>query len=868
MNSYISNVISTTKLEEKLIDINYPLEEYLKDDESIQCYKNMNSNLNIKKYFTPEKIKKLIKFITEEPEDDDYFRGHKFPYIACELLKTDCSYIQDLFVLTNNEYNKKYNEGQLESNNSYENSNENKALDNKTKENIIDIKEKEPEENNLLKDKKEKIEVCKEEEENNKENKNEINIVSNDNSNSQIKEEIMHDVEKDKKNEKIKEEAHNEFLDLLLNFVTSGKQELNYVLCGYFSDVLMTLIDKYPLKIMEYLYITRKDALKEIISHSYQESLSKISSKFLKLMSFISDNIKNIEILNEVDENYKTLLFKKCLKYRNELIKQIIYSITIDGIKDEYGNIHKNLDIENIFLLLNDLITEDLILKIIVENPLIYTHIFDLLNKKIVFNNDNDDENNKNQKFIYILCIRFLTEIIQNINYIKEGFILIKDSDMDLLFEVDAKSNSVSFNTKFVITLIHILKNEFVDISFNKLGIQNIYIMELIIVTFSYMKEAPIIFDFIITHTNFIQKSIEYFFKYQQNNMYHIRFANLFKLYLDSISAHEKITHILFYTLKFHEILSDYIMQEESPKNNENVKEQNKFFSYKNKHYFKSGKYMHNGVYPFIARLMHLLQEKSGLKICDKKEKKDLEDENSKDKVIEMQTSEILYKTFILSSKWNYAFENKVLPIINKYNKKFFYELDINKNIENKNKEMKTSNSFKNYNDVNFWKIKASIPIEAKKKINENDILTKNNNNETNMNKSQKDNTDEEDELLNIAMKLERKENQPNSNKSSSTSKTNKNILKNAKISNDKKLNNKQNELKIKNKKNNVLPKFNKKKVMAKLKLPSKNMDNKLKLNINKDKKENGNYNDINFWKINTESILSKKDIDEIFNYL
>ena len=117
-------------------------------------------------------------------------------------------------------------------------------------------------------------------------------------------------------------------------------------------------------------------------------------------------------------------------------------------------------------------------------------------------------------------------------------------------------------------------------------------------------------------------------------------------------------------------------------------------------------------------------------------------------------------------------------------------------------------------------------------------------------------------------MKLERKENQPNSNKSSSTSKTNKNISKNAEISNDKKLNNKQNELKIKNKKNNVLPKFNKKKVMAKLKLPSKKMDNKLKLNINKDKKENGNYNDINFWKINSESILSKKDIDEIFNYL
>jgi len=34
----------------------------------------------------------------------------------------------------------------------------------------------------------------------------------------------------------------------------------------------------------------------------------------------------------------------------------------------------QNLDIENIFSLLNDLITEDLILKNIVENPFIYTH--------------------------------------------------------------------------------------------------------------------------------------------------------------------------------------------------------------------------------------------------------------------------------------------------------------------------------------------------------------------------------------------------------------------------------------------------------------------------------------------------------------
>ncbi len=62
----------------------------------------------------------------------------------------------------------------------------------------------------------------------------------------------------------------------------------------------------------------------------------------------------------------------------------------------------------------------------------------------------------KNQKFIYILCRRFLNKIIQNINIIKEGFKLIKDSDMDKLFEADTKNSPVSFDTKFLTTLIYI----------------------------------------------------------------------------------------------------------------------------------------------------------------------------------------------------------------------------------------------------------------------------------------------------------------------------------------------------------------------------------------------------------------------------
>ena len=101
-----SSFKQATKLEENLVDQNYPLEEYLKSEEALQCYKDMFKNA--KKYFNKEKIKQLIKYVIEEPKNDEYLRGHKYPYIASEMLKAECTRIQDLFVLTDDEYNEKY----------------------------------------------------------------------------------------------------------------------------------------------------------------------------------------------------------------------------------------------------------------------------------------------------------------------------------------------------------------------------------------------------------------------------------------------------------------------------------------------------------------------------------------------------------------------------------------------------------------------------------------------------------------------------------------------------------------------------------------------------------------------------------------
>ena len=108
LNTNFFNLMPKTSLEEKLKDGNYPLEDFLKEDDAISCIKLMGKNT--KKYFNSEKIKRLIKLITEEPEEEDHLKGHKFPYIASEILKLDCPFISQRFILNEQEYDEEYPE--------------------------------------------------------------------------------------------------------------------------------------------------------------------------------------------------------------------------------------------------------------------------------------------------------------------------------------------------------------------------------------------------------------------------------------------------------------------------------------------------------------------------------------------------------------------------------------------------------------------------------------------------------------------------------------------------------------------------------------------------------------------------------------
>ena len=107
MINKISSPNSNDSLEKKL-NYKYPFEDYLSDDRAIEYTKEMKQKIKI--YLNSENIKKLIRLITEEPENDDINRGHKFPYVASEILKADCPFILERFILSNEEYIKKYRE--------------------------------------------------------------------------------------------------------------------------------------------------------------------------------------------------------------------------------------------------------------------------------------------------------------------------------------------------------------------------------------------------------------------------------------------------------------------------------------------------------------------------------------------------------------------------------------------------------------------------------------------------------------------------------------------------------------------------------------------------------------------------------------
>ena len=864
--SSISGIKLDTELEKNLTDPNLPLEEYLKNPEAIQCFQDMKKNAI--KYFDRNKIKQLIRYIIEEPKDDNYETGYKFPYTASEMLRLAGKRIQEMIVFTEEDFNNKYQEENndkiieknLEINKAsenkieepkkknQENKKENKEQE-KNKENIIEDKNKveiKKEENkeedknqndsqkedeiknedkkiNEIKDEKEiknedkkdedkneekKINEIKNGEDNKiedkkedrKEEKKDINEIKNDEKNKiEDKKEENKNIIKEKEpidskrnilkealkkatlndkiaNRKYNYTKHNDILDLLLDFVTNKNAMENDVLCGYFHRILLSLMDNYLIDIFLYLFFVRTDALEQIIMHSYKRSLSFIAIRILNFKENINKILYN-DMTNPGMIDIKMLESKKdsMVKFVQSSITKLITSIDLNGMKDKDGEYMKNIDLESVFSLLDDLgkIYDFLDYE---DNPILQ-HVFKILETNIfgVY----DLEKRDNMLKIYNYFVKFLTNLTNRcicLKYSDDDF--YPEISIERLYRKVQNKEELDLHEYLALYLPKILCYNFREkylCESDILGIHNIYLMDLVIGTFKYLKEMPTLFDFIILQTGFMDKCIQYFFRYQLNNIYHTKFVTFFTRYLQKADDHPLLTDYIFVKKKFPLMLTNFLTQKKDDKNFVNI--------YK----YKSGRQTFSCIYSYVIDLIYKIQVATGMNIFNETEIKDIgilnpgffefvKDENSP-KNIDPFNLPIYFKQILLPEKsWNLTVNNDVNPKIKLFEKKLIFtsiskpnanntvaikNVSDLKNILNsmlsniltgKNKNVKKEEPISNYNDINFWQVKNTISDEIKDKVNNNLNNNKNSGNDSN------NPIDDEDELLNIAMKLEKEE--------------------------------------------------------------------------------------------------------------
>jgi hypothetical protein len=498
---------------------------------------------------------------------------------------------------------------------------------------------------------------------------------------------------------------NNEYLDLLLNFVMNDKVELNYVLSGYFANVMITLLDKYPSQMLRYLYTERKDALKKILFHSNQKAFAILSLKLLNIETYLS-------AYKQVENNVKELIISN-ISFRNELVGELVKSIRLDGFCNEKGELKTGVDVEGRFAFINDIINENQpISKYLISNGDVYSHLFTILDTDLYSTDNNNNNSNFDFKYnTYGLFINLITKLLKK-DAVKE----IKMAQFSFDF-INKEKKDMPFYQNLIISFGKILKNNFLpkkpeivmakntSLEYKGIGLLSIKILELVKEMFSFMKDMPEQFDKILIQTNFCQKSIDYFFEYQWNNIYHKYFVDLFNIYLTKEETHEELTKYYFEHLKIHEVLVDYISQDQ---NKEKKNEDNKnVLKQKIKIYLKSGKTINSGVYPQVIDLIYKIQSISGLNIFNPKEKIELKIKNygefefikdeKSNKIIKIIKESSRIKNILQNStKWNDITNNTVIPLIKKYESQLCkdqkqYDSDEDDFMKNKKKSIGSS---------------------------------------------------------------------------------------------------------------------------------------------------------------------------------
>ena len=398
--------------------------------------------------------------------------------------------------------------------------------------------------------------------------------------------------------------------------------------------------------------------------------------------------------------------------------------------------------------------------------------------------------------------------------------------------------------------------------AYEGLGILIIKILQLVKEMFSFMKEIPNIFDLIVINNEFCQRSLDFFFKYQLNNIYHIKFIELFNIYLKEEIKHNELTIFFFDKYRLHEVLINYLKG--------NSDKQKLHFE------FKSGKKIKTGIYPHVINIIYKLQVIGGLSILNEEEIRKLKilnigefeflkDENSNKSIQKMNTSTNIGKILEECQVWKETINTTVGPLIKNYEKQLCKE-----DAQKKNKESNANNNcigidlLLNYiskgrdinNEKSMNKIRRKIIMgenirNKRKKMYKgihNDMyedFNKNENNNENKNENNNENKNENN----------------NENKNENNNENN---------DKDKEKNNEQNNNNNKEFKNNISSNNNIENEEEKEgnKIKKEDIDDNNKAEEKSEKSEENRYNDVNFWEMETRVYLNEKEMEDLLNEL
>ena len=481
--------------------------------------------------FNKDKIKKAISYVITEPKEEDALRGHKIPYLCCELLSFDESKISNFFFLTNKE--------------------------------LVEEAER------AKKEKEEKMKKEQEEE-----------FIPTDNKEEEKKEE-------EPKEEKVIENPNSiELLDYLLTFLDT-KEELNYVLSGYFSKLIITFILRKPDVIIPYIFKNRKEYLDKLVYHSYRKGICDIIEKIL------NEEKTNISSKSNPDQQQGEDFSPIC----NEILEKLF---------KELSSVNAN-NTEKISYLSS-------LIEALLEEKAFTSQIESLQNLPELFSNlkiNLKETNTFEVKNNYMEILDLVTNIVLSItnkslslpeyhipdDIVEQGHLDYKIQHTPLSQQIFDVLEPILNNFSLATLSEEEEKKKKLPTAFLKellpLGGFRIKIVEFLSSLFSYFKKIGKDFDKVLIEKKFFENAFDILFKYEWNNLYQNAFFSLLKNYIQNAEFHKDLTVYLFEELNILHIIQDKIVSDDK-------------FTY------PSQKSISHGYYPFLIGLSYKLNSVMG----------------------------------------------------------------------------------------------------------------------------------------------------------------------------------------------------------------------------------------------------------------